>query len=286
MGPGVTVSLRLLLTGVLGVLMALPATAAQGPTPRHVMSINLCADQLLLDLLPPERITSVTYLSRQPNESYLSEAAWKVGINYGGAEEVVQQRPDLVIAGLYTTADTRALLKSVGIALLELPPANSFQDIRDVTRALGRAVGATERAESLIQHMDATLAQLAATAPASPITVVGLEGGSVPGAGTLFNAIVQAAGAANLGAAPGLLGSRFDAEQLLLAHPDLLAFGDASIAAPALHNSTITAPVVQRLYAGREIVYPELLYSCGLPQTADAAVQIRQMMLNVLNRHT
>ncbi len=42
---------------------------------QRVMSLNLCADQLLLDLLPPARITSVTYLSRQRNESYLSPAA-------------------------------------------------------------------------------------------------------------------------------------------------------------------------------------------------------------------
>ncbi|MEJ0006990.1 MAG: hypothetical protein WDM77_11640 [Steroidobacteraceae bacterium] len=31
-------------------------------------------------------------------------------------------------------------------------------------------------------------------------------------------------------------------------------------------------------YAGRQLIYPELLYSCGLPQSAQAAVQIRQYM--------
>jgi iron complex transport system substrate-binding protein len=268
---------------LVSVLLALLATGPiRAGEPRRVMSINLCSDQLLLDLLPPERITSVTYLSRARNQSYLSAAAWQVGVNYGNAEEVVSERPDLVIAGTYTTPDTRALLKEVGIPVLELPPADSFEEIRDVTRAVGRAVGAEARAESLIRRMDDTLAQLAATAPRRPISIVGWDGArTVPGKGTLFNAIVEAAGAVNLGATAWGHHLRFDAEMLLVANPDLLAFGDATIAAPALHNMPLSLPLVNRVYAGREILYPELLYSCGLPQTADAAVQIRQMMLAV-----
>jgi iron complex transport system substrate-binding protein len=272
--------LRIALGTLWMLLLAAHATAVP---PQRVMSINLCSDQLLLNLLPPERITSVTYLSREPYESYLSAAAWQVGVNYGLAEEVVRDHPDLVLAGLYTTPDTRHLLKSVGMAVMELPPANNFAEIREQTRQVAHAVGADEQAERLIRRMDATLAQLAATAPKQPITVVGWEGGgAVPGRGTLNDAIFTAAGAVNIGAAPGLRSVRFDAEQLLMSHPDLLAFGDATIATPALRNAPLALPVVRRLYAGRQIVYPELLYDCGLPQSADAAVQIRRVMLAAL----
>jgi hypothetical protein len=48
-----------------------------------------------------------------------------------------------------------------------------------------------------------------------------------------------------------------------------------------MRASPLTQPVVRRMYAGREIVYPELLYSCGSPQTADAVIQVRQMMLRI-----
>lgn len=257
---------------------------AAAEVPRRVMSINLCSDQLVLALLPPSRITSVTYLSRDRDESYLSAEAWKVGVNHGTAEEVVSQRPDLVIAGSYTTPATRLLLEQAGIPLLALPPANDFQEIRQETREVGHAVGADARAEQLIRQMDATLAELAATAPKRSITIVGWDGGgSVPGRGTLFNAIITAAGAVNLGASPGLRSTRFDTERLLFVHPDLLAFGDATIAAPAMRNAPLMLPLVRHLYAGREIVYPELLYRCGLPQTAQAAVQIRRKMLQVLH---
>ncbi|MGH8150259.1 MAG: ABC transporter substrate-binding protein [Steroidobacteraceae bacterium] len=265
--------------------LALPlAAAAAPPVPQRVMSINLCADQLVLALLPPSRITSVTYLSRDPDESLLSSEAWRVSINHGTAEEVVSERPDLVIAGTYTTPATRELLAKVGIPLLALPSANDFQEIRDVTRRVGRAVGEEAKAESLIRQMNSTLAQLAATEPKRRITIVGWDGGgSVPGEGTLFNAIITAAGAINLGASPGVASTRFDTEQLLFVHPELLAFGDVTIATPAIRNSVLRQPLVRHLYRDRTIVYPELLYTCGLPQTADAAVQIRRKMLELLH---
>jgi len=256
------------------------ATAA---TPQRVMSLNLCSDQLVLELLPPSRITSVTYLSRERYRSYLSAKAYRVGVNHGNAEEVITQRPDLVIAGLYTTPATRQLLKEVGVPLLELPGADSFQDIRDITRSVGHAVGAEGKAEELLRQMDATLADLAATAPRRPISIIGWNGGGdVEGKGTLFDAIVSAAGAVNIAASPGMQSRTFGVEQLLFSHADLLAFGDATIAAPGLRSSALTHPAIEKRYRGRELVYPELLYSCGLPQSAQAAQQLRRMMLSIL----
>jgi iron complex transport system substrate-binding protein len=263
-------------------LLALPGYAPASP-PQRVMSLNLCSDQLVLELLPPSRITSVSYFSRQRYQSYLSAEAYRVGVNHGNAEEVITQRPDLVIAGLYTTSATRQLLKEVGIPLLELPPAYSFQDIRDTTRRVGHAVGADAKAEELIRQMDATLAQLAATAPRQPIRIVGWNGGgTVEGKGTLFDAIVSAAGAVNIGASTGLQSRAVGVEDLLFSHADLLAFGDATVAAPSLQAAPLTHPAVEELYRGRRLVYPELLYSCGLPRSAQAAQQMRQMMLRIL----
>jgi iron complex transport system substrate-binding protein len=267
-------------------LLALPLLAQQPASapPQRIMSINLCSDQLLLDLVPLSRITSVTYLSRDPSDSALSTEAWKVPTNYGTAEEVVRDHPDLVLAGSYTTPATRLVLKAVGIPVMELEPANDFEQIREQTRKVAHAIGADAQAERLIRQMDATLAQLSATAPKHRITIVGWEGsGYVSGRDTLFDAIISAAGAVNIGAAPGLHSTRFDTEQLLMSRVDLLAFGDARVATPAMRDAPLRLPIVRRIYAGREIVYPELLYSCGLPQSAQAAVQIRRVMLSVLH---
>jgi iron complex transport system substrate-binding protein len=266
------------------VLLAICGCASAAP-PQRVMSLNLCTDQLLLELLPPQRIASVTYFSRERGQSYLSAEAWRVAVNHGKAEEVIAQKPDLVIAGLYTTPATRQLLKEVGIPLLEIPPANSFADIRTTTRQVARAVGADQKAEALIGQMDATLAQLAATAPPHPLTIIGWNGGGdVDGAGTLFDAIVSAAGAVNLASAVEARWRTFGLEQLVFSHADVLAFGDAALAEPALRSAGLTNPAVEQLYHGREIVYPELLYSCGLPRSAEAARQMQQLMLGLTRR--
>ena len=266
------------------VVVALAATGAASAAPekpRRVMSMNLCTDALVLSLLPPERIVSVTYLSRSSGNSALSGRAHEVGVNYGSAEEVLAQRPDLVIAGASSTAATRMLLKRIGAPLIEVPAADDFDQIRVVTRRIGAAVGEPGRAEALIARMDATLAELARTRPPRRISVVGWDGGgAVPGRGTLFDAILTAAGGVNIGAdMHGDRAGSFDLEQLLAAHPDVLAFGDADADKPALRTIAAQHPILRQLYAGRRIVYPELLYSCGIPQSADAAVALRRALL-------
>jgi iron complex transport system substrate-binding protein len=259
------------------------AAEAQLRPPQRVMSLNQCSDQLLLSLLPLERITSVTYLARQLTNSYYAAAASRVRINYGLAEEVLAQKPDLVIVGLYSNFALRPILKRTEIPLIELPPANNFEQIRETTRMVARAVGAVAEGEALLGKMDATLAQLAATAPARPVLVAGWsDAGTVPGKATLFDAILTAAGGVNVAAAwTGETSGTFDVEQILEARPEILAFGDWTIATPGLRAEQLRHSALQRFYAGRQIVYPSSLFLCGVPQSADAAVLLRRAMLTI-----
>jgi iron complex transport system substrate-binding protein len=245
------------------------------------MSLNLCTDGLLLDLLPAGRIASVTFLSRSPSNSFRSAEAAGVPINYGTAEEALIEKPDLVLAGTYTTTATRALLKKLGMAVLEVPPANSFEDIRAVTRRVGRAVGEEQKAESLIAKMDATLRELAAEKPAGVIRVSGWNGGgSIPGKGTLFDAILTAAGGVNIASSlPDTRSGSFDIEELLMARPDVLAYGADSNGTPALRTDADQHPLILKIYRNRRVKYPEVLYSCGVPEIADATAEFRANLL-------
>lgn len=263
-------------------LMAGQSVASPPAHPQHIMSLMLCTDALLLTLVPPERISSVTFLSRDRSNSLLWEKARKVGINHGLAEEVLTQHPDLVLAGTFTTPATRAMLKQLHLPLLEVPPAEDFGAIREVTRQVARAVGEEARGEQLLAQMDATLADLAATAPRRPIRVLSWDGGGiVPGKGTLFDAILQAAGGINIAALPGS-GTSFGIERLLLARPDVLAFGDSTLSTPSLRTQSADHPLIRRLYAHRRVAYPELLYSCGIPASAQAARELRTRLLEVM----
>jgi iron complex transport system substrate-binding protein len=249
------------------------------------MSLSMCTDALLLELMPPDRIASVTYYAREPSNSYLWPQAARVAINYGNAEEVFAEKPDFVLAGTYTTPAARALIKAVGIPMLEVPPANNFDEIRSTTRSVARALDRASVAEALIDKMDATLRSLESTKPARPIRVAGWNGsGLVPGRGTLFDAILTAAGGVNVASSTSEGDGSFDLEQLLEARPDVLAYGDSAITTPSLHTESALHPLILTMYAGRRISYPSALYSCGLVQSADAAVALRTALRQVMVR--
>jgi iron complex transport system substrate-binding protein len=258
------------------------AATAQAPRPQRVMSLNLCTDQLLLDLLPPERITSITFLARSRDKAFHWSEADRVAVNHGLAEEVLAEHPDLVLAGTYSTTSTRMLLKRVGVKVMEVPPANSFEEIRAVTREVAAAVGEAEAGERLLATMDATLRGLAANRPAQMIRVAGWSGGgSVPGKGTMFDAILDAAGGANVAAhMRGGRNGTFDIEELLAARPDVLAYGTSSDeSAPSRRTDAGQHPLILAIYRQRRVQYPEVPYSCGLPESAAAAVELRASLL-------
>jgi iron complex transport system substrate-binding protein len=267
--------------------LALPGAAAAAAIskPQHVMSLNICTDQQILQLLAPSRIASVTYLSRSSENSFLTAEAFGVAINYATSEEVLQERPDLVIAGNTSTPAIRALLRRVGIPLVEVPAAENFAQIRSNTRLIAHAVGEDEKGEALIAQMDATLRDLAASAPTPRIVVAGWEEqGNVPGPGTLFDAILTAAGGQNViaGRKTRFVYGRytgFDLEQLVAMRPDILAYGSSRLGRRDLSAEQLQHRVVRKLYATRGITYPETLYSCGLPQSADAARDLRRAMV-------
>jgi iron complex transport system substrate-binding protein len=275
--------LRIALIATLTAAIALGGAAAAA-RPQHIMSLNLCTDELLLDLVPPERIASVTYLSRSPENSYRWPAAARVPVNRGSAEEVLAENPDLVLAGTYTTTPARLLLRRIGTPMVEVPPANSFAEIRDVTRMVARAVGEPARGEALIARMDDTLRTLAATRPTRTIRVAAWNGaGGVPGRGTLFDSILTAAGGVNIGATTeGAEDGRFGLERLLFAQPDILVYGSEGRAAPSLRTDADQHPLLLKTFAHRRITYPEVLYSCGVPESADAAKALRAGLLRAM----
>lgn len=261
-----------------------PAPAEDG-APMHVMSLSMCTDDLLLDLLPAERIASVSYYARERSISYLWPQAAKVAINSGTVEEVLAERPDLVLAGTYTTPATRLLLKKMRMPLLEVEPAVDFDQIREVTRKVAHALKRDAVGEALIAKMDSTLQELAASKPPQIIRVAAWgEGGAIPGKGTLFDAILKAAGGVNIAASGGGPYLSFGMEQLLSARPDVIAYASNTTDTPGLNTDLAQHPLILKLFSGRTVTYPGALYSCGVVESANAAVELRANLLQAMRR--
>jgi iron complex transport system substrate-binding protein len=253
----------------------------------RVMSVNQCADQLVMALLPPERIASITYLSQRGSATpELTARARRLKANHGLTEEALSAGPDLIVAGRFTTGTLKRLARRSGVAVIELDPADDFPAIRSQTLALGAALGEPGRARALVRRMDRTLAELKRTAPARPILAVGWNGGGrVSGRGSLFDAILTAAGGVNPAAAPDAFERSLDLEQLLSLNPrpDLLLYGMVAGASVAPVDGP-RHPALARAYGGRRLAYRQDAYLCGTPFAADEAVALRASMLKALHR--
>ena len=249
---------RAALTFVASVLLLASRAEAR---PLRVMSLNECSDQLVLALLPPERITSVTWLSRDPSISVMARAAARTPVNHGSAEEVLRDHPDLVIASDYATPATRALLEKLHYPLLVLGPSDSFEDIRRITRQVAAAVGERARGEALIAHMEATLRQLSGAA-GPPLRIAAWDGaGFSARPGTLYDLVLKAAGARNVASEPGILNATApDVETLLATAPILLVKGTPGVELPGRSTDVSNNPIVRRVWAGRTVIVPQAYY--------------------------
>jgi len=262
-------------------LAAAPVSAATpqpAAKPHHIVSLNMCNDLMLLMLVPKSRIASITYLAHDAVQILMPGADKGVAINHGTAEDVVRDQPDLILASPWSTPVVRRFAHKVHAPIVEIDATNSFADIRRAMRQMGAAVGEQARAEAWIARMDAELRRLAATAPPRPLrVVVWSDAGSVPGRGTLTDAIITAAGGTNIAARKDDDSfSSFGIEELLVARPDAIMQGIGLAAGPSLREGVVRHPLVARIYRGRQISYPDSLYTCGLPQSAWAAADLRR----------
>jgi ABC-type Fe3+-hydroxamate transport system substrate-binding protein len=99
----------------------------------------------------------------------------------------------------------------------------------------------------------------------------------------LFDSILTAAGGLNIASSTnGPEESRFGIERLLYAQPDVLLYGVQAPALPALRTDADQHPILLRAFGARRITYPEVLYSCGVPESADAAKALRAGLLHAM----
>jgi iron complex transport system substrate-binding protein len=176
------------------------------------------------------------------------------------------------------------VLQDLQVVLLEVPPANDFDEIRAVTRRVAHALQRDAVAESLIARMDATLQSLSETQPRRDIRVAAWgDGGSIPGKGTLFDAILRAAGGTNIAASNSNKAyTAFDIEQLLAARPDVIAYPSNIADTPGRNTDTALHPLLLKLYAGKRVAYPSAVFSCGIPASAQAAASLREHLKSVM----
>ena len=135
------------------VLLCLTGQAAAAP--QRIMSLKVCTDELLLDLVPASRIASITFLSREKASLRQWPQAANVPVNHNTAEEILSLHPDLILTDPFIAPSLRPLLAKTGARIVEVPPAENFDQVRADVQLVAKAVGEEARGEGLIARMDA-----------------------------------------------------------------------------------------------------------------------------------
>jgi iron complex transport system substrate-binding protein len=217
------VTRRLLLASAALLLSGFVAEAA---APQRVASLNLTADEVLLEILPPGRLVAVTRFADEPGTSNIVGRVPASVARFPRAdlEQLVALSADLVIVSQFTSADVLRQIERSGIRWHRLEGLESLPGFRQAILSLGRVVGEETAALALVARYDARLAELRRR----------LEGTKRPrvlywanpytaGANSAIGAIIEGAGAENVGRTLGILGiAPLGGERAFLADPDVV----------------------------------------------------------------
>jgi iron complex transport system substrate-binding protein len=257
-------------------------TAPERIAPKRIVSINLCFDALLIKLVEAERIKSLYYLSADPQFSSVSEQAKHFHLHHGLAEEIVPLNPDLVLAGDFTSADVKTILKQLGFRVEVLSLPRTLDDISAHIRQFGLLTHAEVAAEKMAQTLEQKLAQQDAARneatgkDATPIPAFWYSSnGVVVGSDTLENELMTRAGFHNLALDKNISGfKQIDLETLILAHPRVLIVEASDVQAFSLAQEYLQHPALRK--NNLSIIRLPTTLSCIAPVAVDTIEELMQ----------
>jgi iron complex transport system substrate-binding protein len=261
-------------------LLAAPLTAASPGTaapaeetrakdrPRRIVSLNLCADQLLVALADREQIAGLTRYASDPDMSDVAKTARSLPVFGGSAEEVLAADPDLVIGMPARRNPAIAVLKNQHYTSLDLKSAHDYAGILASIRAVAGAVGHPERGEAMIVRMNSQLAGLR-SAGRGRVAAYYQRRGYLTGTGTLVDDLMTRVGLVNLA---GKLGkpslSQMSLEEMAMAHPDYIVIDSATQRVSDQGTEMIHHPVLRDI---PRVAIPQAWTVCGGPAYIKAA---------------
>lgn len=257
-------------------LWAGPVVAGDHP-PMRVVSVNLCTDQMAMLLAAPGQLLSVSHIALDPLASAMAKTARAYHINHGQAEEIFRLAPDLVLAGTYTNANTIALLRRLGITVVQFAPEQSFDDLRANLTEMGKLLGREPEADALLARFERDLAALRARGDAdrTPTALLHYADNFTAGDRSLAHEILTHAGFANIAVEMGLGETGAIAlEQLVMLAPEVVisgrAYPGASRAEEVLHH-----PAMRALTRGSQTAsLTSAEWVCGTPHVLGAVARL------------
>jgi iron complex transport system substrate-binding protein len=245
--------------------------------PRHIVSINLCADELLVTLADPDQIADLSIYATDPTLSYVADAAKRFRHDAAEAETVIDLKPDLILAGRFTKRATREMLGRLGYRVELLDSVTSIDGSIAQIRRIAALVGHRDRGEALVAKIEAARTRAeakAATLKERPTAAVYQRRGYVTGAETLTGELLSLAGFVNVaGDLTGKTGGFVPLEKIVATPPDMIVVSTAVARAQDQGSALLAHPALAALFPpDKRVALPDKLTACGgasLPEAID-----------------
>ncbi|HWV82218.1 MAG TPA: ABC transporter substrate-binding protein [Hyphomicrobiaceae bacterium] len=260
---------------LLALVLSPALAAAQQAKPQRIVSLNLCTDILLIDLVAPERIQALSVNATDPLISPVAERARRFKRVHADAEEVLALDPDLVVNAEFTSPATASLLQRIGRRVAEIPMAHDIEGVKKSIARMAEVTGEAAKGQAIVADFDVHLSRLVAGLPSTasrPTALIYQINGIASGTGLLEDQALQLAGFRNL--APALnpdAGGRVALEAIVANPPDLLALAGPSEEYRTVVADTLAHPAIAAAMKGRAtIVLPWRDWICGSPYIVNA----------------
>lgn len=130
--------------------------------PQRIVSMTIGTDEIVMDLVAPERIAALSSLADDPGISYIADRSAQVPrkISNYSAESLIALQPDLVLIADWWQPNTLEILRKSGIAVYTYKTPITLSEIKTTVAEIAAVVGEPEAGARIIANYEQQLAAI------------------------------------------------------------------------------------------------------------------------------
>ena len=205
------------------------AKGVQAKKYNHIVSLTLSGDEMLLGLVPENRIAGLSGKINEDKEiSNIVDKAKKFPKVEGNEEVLMSLEPDLIIVADWLSKRITDIGAITGAKVYFYKTPNSYEEQKKLIRDLANLVEEKENGEKLIKNMDNRLKVLQNKIAknykgAKPKILMYTSFGTTSGKNTTFNDMVKLINGVNVVAEAGIDGFKdISKEKVIELNPDII----------------------------------------------------------------
>lgn len=225
--------------------------------PTKISSKTLFTDELLIFLVQPQNLTSLTHLASDETFSTIAsivpEGVEQIDLN---VEAIIANQPDIVFTANWSDAGKVAQLRQAGITVYLIQTPFTLDAIKQQILTIGEIVGESQNAQSIVKQMDEKLTREIIEPKNKLVALDYNSWGTANTKNTTWQTILDHAGLINAVESyesDGYGQTQMSKELVITINPDVLflpgwVYGEEG-AAEAFRQSVISDPALQNVKA-------------------------------------